>query len=490
MEDPLTKAKRHGQFFTPPDVASTLVCWAVRNADDRVLDPSCGDGEFLMAHEKAVGCELDSEHAAAARCRAPGALVHGGDFFAWADETRERFQAIVGNPPFIRYQGFTGEIRERALSQAARFGADLPALTSSWAPFVAASALLLHPGGRLAFVVPAEIGHASYAVPLIEALCAAFNEVMIVAVREKIFPTLSENAWILYADEYGGSTDGVRLVVVDRFQTGGGVPTGGRHVPLAALRKVRGRLRRWLLPADVLAAYERLERSEYAQRLGALASVGIGYVSGANDFFHLRPSVARSAGIEERFLVPAVRRGASLPASATLTPRQVKRWIADDQPMLLLRLRRDDKRLPAPIRQYLDSEAGHEAREAYKCRVRDPWWSVPDVSIPDGFLAYMSGETPALVRNDARCTATNSVHVVKMRSGTTFRSVQDAFDSPLTRLSCEIEGHPLGGGMLKIEPREAQRLLLSMPTLLDDVERVSDDLERGITVMREWRGYV
>ena len=34
-----------------------------------------------------------------------------------------------------------------------------------------------------------------------------------------------------------------------------------------------------------------------ARRLGSVARVGIGYATGANDFFHLRPSVA--AALEE-----------------------------------------------------------------------------------------------------------------------------------------------------------------------------------------------
>ncbi len=485
----MSKAKRHGQFFTPPHVAATLVRWALRSPTDRILDPSCGDGEFIAIHEHAVGCELDAAHAATARERAPAALVHGGDFFTWADETHERFEAIVGNPPFIRYQGFTGEIRDRALSQAKRFGADLPALTSSWAPFVAASALLLRPGGRMAFVVPAEIGHASYAVPLIEALCAAFGEVVLVAVREKIFPTLSEDAWILYVEDYGSRTDSVRLVTIDRFTSAARPPRGGRTVPLSGLRKVRGRIRRWLLPADVLEAYERLEAGDGIRRLGTLARVGIGYVSGANDFFHLRPSLAKRTRIDARFLVPAVRRGASLPATASLTGKQVQKWIASDAAVLLLRLTRDDHTPPRSVRNYLDSEAGLEAREAYKCRVRDPWYAVPDVTVPDGFLTYMSGKTVQLIRNEAKCVGTNSVHIVKMRLGVSFRAVQTSFDSPLTRLSCEIEGHPLGGGMLKVEPREAQRLLIATPAAISAMSDEGELFESGIAAMREWRGY-
>ena len=484
----VTKAKRHGQFFTPPQVAATLVRWAIRSSTDRLLDPACGDGEFLSAHEYAVGCELDAEHAATARSRAPAALVHGGDFFAWADETQERFEAIVGNPPFIRYQGFSGDIRARALRQARKFGANLSALTSSWAPFVAGSALLLKPGGRIAFVVPAEIGHASYAVPLIEALCASFGEVVIVAVRKKIFPALAEDAWILYASGYGASCEGVRLVPVDRFETGSGLPHGGRFVTVADLRGVRGRLRRWLLPGDVLSVYETLERTSGARRLGEIASVSIGYVSGANDFFHFRRSAAKRARIDDRFLTATVRRGGSLPPGEVLTQRQVRKWISDDEPVLLLRLT-SEARLPKPVRQYLDSAAGLEAREAYKCRVRDPWYCVPDVKIPDGFLSVMSGEMPHLIRNAAGCAGTNSVHVVNVKPGESFRQIQAGFDSSLTRLSCELEGHPLGGGLLKMEPREAQRLLIPGHERSADLLRAEAHLQAGIAAMRAWRGH-
>lgn len=57
---------------------------------------------------------------------------------------------------------------------------------------------------------------------------------------------------------------------------------------------------------------------------------------------------------------------------------------------------------------------------------------------------------------------------------------------PLTRLSCELEGHPLGGGMLKLEPREAARVLLAKLNL---VERDSESVADGIRTMKQWRHY-
>src|SRR2546430_10689129 len=65
--------KELGQFFTPESVARTLVSWAVQKPSDRLLDPSCGDGEFLACHRRSVGIEIDAAHGMRARQRAPGA---------------------------------------------------------------------------------------------------------------------------------------------------------------------------------------------------------------------------------------------------------------------------------------------------------------------------------------------------------------------------------------------------------------------------------
>jgi hypothetical protein len=50
------------------------------------------------------------------------------------------------------------------------------------------------------------IGHAPYAAPLLEYLANSFTEVHVVAIQNKLFPSLSEDCWLLCADGYGGST--------------------------------------------------------------------------------------------------------------------------------------------------------------------------------------------------------------------------------------------------------------------------------------------
>ncbi|HET6880205.1 MAG TPA: hypothetical protein VFI31_08625, partial [Pirellulales bacterium] len=107
--------------------------------------------------------------------------------------------------------------------------------------------------------------------------------------------------------------------------------------------------------------------------------------------------------------------------------------------------------------------------------------------VPDAFLSYMSGEAPALVANHAGCVATNSVHVVRMNGTLSVVELQRRWNDPLTTLSCELEGHPLGGGLLKLEPREANQVVLRKEVSeLHDQQR---ELQEGIEIMRRWRHY-
>src|SRR5215218_2886670 len=48
--DSLVARKARGAFFTPPAIARFLTDWAIaKNPKARVLDPTCGDGVFLLA---------------------------------------------------------------------------------------------------------------------------------------------------------------------------------------------------------------------------------------------------------------------------------------------------------------------------------------------------------------------------------------------------------------------------------------------------------
>jgi hypothetical protein len=121
-----------------------------------------------------------------------------------------------------------------------------------------------------------------------------------------------------------------------------------------------------------------------------------------------------------------------------------------------------DAGLPSGLNRYIAIGEAQGLLSGYKCRTRSPWFRVPHVYEPDAFLTYMSGHTPRLVANDAHVVAPNTLHILRFdkRSQLDGHSLAALWKASLSKLSAEIEGHPLGGGMLKLEPTEAERVLI------------------------------
>lgn len=476
-------AEAFAQFYTPEDVARSLVSWAVRDPTDRLLDPSCGDGAVIRHHELSRGAEIDPYAAFIARERAPSASVENVDFFSWAIRTEERFDCAAGNPPFIRHQKFKGSSREAAALLCAKRSIRLSALSSTWAAFIVATANLLKPGGRMAFVVPAEIGHAPYARALLQFLLDNFRLVHVTAVQEKLFPRLSQDCWLLYCDGFGSKTDKIAFSQLRQFKFCAQPPEIQEHVAWSALENEwEGRLRHLLLPVAARELYLQVAGDQASRRFGAFARIGIGYISGDNNFFHLSAGEARRRGLPAHYLVPTVRKGASLKRDV-IDEAEVAGWSLGAEPSFLLNLPAEEE-LPPSVVAYLDSPAGLRARTRYKCRTRRQWYSVPGVVRPDYFLQYMSGRNVRLARNLAGTACTNSILAVTITDHREANTALACWTSPFVQLSCELEGHPLGGGMLKLEPGEALKVVFPGLKMSKGDCR---DILAGVETMRAWR---
>ena len=474
--------KTRGAFYTDAEVAEFLVWWAVRSPRTTVMDPSFGEGVFLQAackrmeelggnpSEQVFGVEIDASAHQSVAHELPvrGSNLILCDFFDVDPNAERRVDAVIGNPPFIRYHRFKGVARETALGRAAREGVRLNGLTSSWAPFLVHSVAMLKVGGRLAMVLPMEIGHAAYARPLLDFLSASFRRITFLTFRKALFPKLNEDTLLLLAEERGGEFSGFFLRDLGDAHSLAEIRSGGLSSPLRALQMnaeatIRGeqRLIEYLVPRRARELYQTLKKQGAARTLGELADVGIGYVTGDNSFFHLSAEEAKRTGMPAAFLRPAILKGRSL-AGLRFTRSDWKTAMESGAAGLLLSVNGEEAGLPKAVQDYLEYGEGLGVPRAFKCRTRSPWYRVPNVHVGDAFLSYMSGVTPLLAVNDARAVATNSLHVVRLHALTrlTAPAIAALWQTSLTRLSAEIEGHALGGGMLKLEPTEAENVLL------------------------------
>jgi adenine-specific DNA-methyltransferase len=468
-------------------MAALLVDWAVRSSTDTILDPSFGGLVFLGEADRRLrqlgvehperqlfGADLDEEaFDYASDVPAQGATLVHRDFLRIVPDGRllPRATAVVGNPPYVRYQSFKAG-RERGRAVAERHGVRLTRLASSWAPLLIHAADFVEEGGRLAQVLPAELVHAQYAADVLGCICDRFARVMVAMFDRHVFPGAQEEVLLLLAEGRGGHTTGVEVLSAQDLDTLKIPAERGPATKIDAEHKLLAGL---LDPAAV-AAYDRLVASAATRRLGEVASVDIGAVTGANNFFvrsaedvsdlppdALRPAISKAMHI----------RGARF---TDLDLAQMDDRAAPARLLVLTPTHYDDPSVRALI---ADGER-REIHGRYKCRIRDPWWVLPAAQVrdvPQLFLTYMSSEAPRLVSNDAGALSTNTVHGLRLHNGTDPRGLAASFYSSLTMLSAELVGRSYGGGVLKLEPTEAERLVVPRPSpnhgrLMDAVDEL------------------
>lgn len=475
--------KARGAFFTPQALTDYICEWAIRSSEDRILEPSCGEAAFLLAAARRLdqlgasvgsdqleGVELHRESAAAARVllaeAGRRASVKVGDFFNVPGD--RRFDAVIGNPPFVRYQGFTGTSRAAARRAALLGGVGLTALASSWAAFTVHSAEFLRPGGRLGLVLPAELLTVNYASEVRRYLMRSFGRVRLVLFTERVFPGVLEEVVLVMAEQAGaeGGTDHCELRQVTSAQDLAKEldPQPAQH--LWHPQDVGAKWTPALLSSAALDAYSELVSGGSFTTLQSWGETTLGSVTGRNKYFALSPQQAAGLNLAhgelERLSPPGSRHLRGLSFSTAMW-NQLGR---DGARTLLFRPGTDKKTMSAGARRYLRLGEEEEVHTAYKCAIRKPWWQVPLVKPADLLLTYMNADTPRLTTNAAGVRHLNSVHGVYLAEE--YRKLGRgllplASLNTMSLLGAELVGRAYGGGMLKLEPGEAD--LLPVPTV-------------------------
>ncbi len=233
MNDPTLDIALHGQVFTPALIVERML-GLVRNRG-RVLEPACGDGAFSSRITGCVAVEND------ARVCPPGAL--NLDFFAYPES--EKFDTIIGNPPYVKARDILPATRLRLASQLLDGHANL------YLHFIEKCVRQLKPGGELIFITPRDFLKATGA--------------------SRLNVWLHEQGTISHIEELGDARvfDGVvPNCVIWRFVRGD-----------ASKRTVDGR--RMLLAGGQLL----FTRGVYSVPLASVFSVKVGAVSGADSIF-------------------------------------------------------------------------------------------------------------------------------------------------------------------------------------------------------------
>jgi adenine-specific DNA methylase len=461
--------KLRGGYYTPDAVARFLASW-VGEAGPRLLEPSCGDGAILArlaelpTADEVVGIELNEVEAHRAARRSPRARVVPSDLFTWFDQSQcSAWDGIAGNPPFIRFQNWTDEYRDRAFDLMRSAGLRPTRLTNAWVPFTVASALALRPGGRLGLVLPAELLQVTYAAELRAFLVDAFAELTAVAFRTLLFDGVLQEV-VLLLGVRGAGPAAIRIVEVDDAASLPSPPSKVTAVPHApALLHDREKWTRYLLPPEEIDTLRRIRSESGLQALVQLAEVDVGIVTGRNAFFVLTPEQSTDLQVRD-YCRPLVSKSAHL-RGVVVSVRDLDSLRQENARCELLTVSEADK-LSRPLRAYIAAGEGAEIHRGYKCSIRRKWWVVPSVWTPDAFLLRQIYDHPRIVANDAAVTSTDTIHRVRVKAGIDPKQLAAASVNSVTFAFAEVLGRSYGGGVLELEPREAEELPFPDPSLL------------------------
>lgn len=463
-----SKVKLRGGFYTPESIASFILKWAFNgNNNSDILEPSCGDGVFLeeikknsYKYQSVTAIEFDKiEAEKSQKINLLNSNIINSDFHQFCINTKLRFDLIIGNPPYIRYQYFDKDQQKFASNIFRRAGLKYSKLTNAWVSFVVGSSLLLKEEGKIGFVLPAELLQVSYAQPLREFLAQFYNKINIVSFEKLIFPNIQQEVILLLCEKNKSNShliEHLELKNADELQ----------NLDVSKLKspkkKIDFKSNKWtfyFLDQKEIDFLERLQVERRIPRFGDYAKVEVGITTGANPFFTVPLYTVQFYNME-KYAKPLVGRSVQVPSAIFTYKDWIKNQNSEARTHLLTFPKMADINGSLGARDYIAWGEEIGINKGYKCRIRDEWQIVPSLRISDALFIRRNNKYPKLIINEAQAFTTDTMHRVTVKSNAEIKALTASYYNSLSFAFSEICGRSHGGGVLELMPSEVERILL------------------------------
>lgn len=465
-------------FYTPDETAELVAGIAVASGRERILEPSAGSGALVWAalkrsslltgaeNAKIVACDIDPS-AVSRICAVANKNVSAinADFLALDKKSLGAFDLVIANPPFTRNHEIDLPRREWLRNKFGVAGA--PGI---WVHFLLHAMGFLKNGGGVVSIVPRSILFSDYARSFLEIYKRNFKAVEVLAFRNKI-------EWD------GGASEPGALLVASGFAESLASGAGDLWVGGSLEKSLSS-------PLDTVV------------RLGEIASVSIGFVTGKNSLFLMTDKEREDAGIPMEDITPAVTRARHVQGAKLTRSRLLKMAKAGERTLLLT-----PRRLSPRIKTYLSSVTKEEIESVAWFKKRSPWWRVGVGTPCHAVVTSMNHLAPRIVPVSRGVVCANTLYQLRFRPGvpTDVRQLAIATSySSFGQLQFERMGRVYGQGLLKLEPSILKSWLVPKsvsgvdPTLLkrltrllseggDGVAELADQLVLPLIFGAEWR---
>lgn len=468
--------KLRGGYYTPKEITRFICDWAIQREEVQVLEPSCGDGAFIEAsihrleeicpgadyRSLITGVELVEEEANKSK-KSKAHIIHG-DFFEYYSnhiKNKRRFDVIVGNPPFIRYQNVDERSREIAFSHMKEIGMHPTKLTNMWLPFLVLSSLSLKKNGRLGMVIPAELFQVDYAGETRQFLSTYFEKISIVTFRTLVFDEIQQEV-ILLLCEMQSEDKGIQVLELNGIEDL--LKTGISTIQKSEVKELDHTKEKWVkyyLSNDEIRLIRDLQAKPEIKKTTDLFEINVGLVSGENHFFLLNRD-----GVDKYGLGQSVKRviGRSEQLKGVLLNQDDFEGLIQKKKKVFLFMppKAPLEELQQAEREYIKYGEKQGFHTGYKCRIRKQWYCIPQSWEPDAFIIRQANRFPRIILNHINAVSTDTVHKVRFFPGIHKEYVTAAFLNSFTLALAEITGRSYGGGVLTFEPGEIRKLMIPM----------------------------
>lgn len=485
--------KLRGAYYTPLPLAEMMVKLFLGDKSIKsVLEPSCGDGVFIDALDdlkminqldSVTAIEIEQEESEKVENnykKSEKVRILNQDFFDYYEKENEnKFDLILGNPPYIRYQYLDESQRKLMSDLLVSKGMKANRLVNTWVGFMVACVNLLSNEGKIAFVIPAEILQVAYAEDLRLFLADHLSKITLITFEELVFPDIEQEI-VVFVGEKGNEEKGIRIIELNNLDDLEyfDIDTNG----FQKLQHVHEKWTKYFTNNAQNELISRFRNDNRFQKLSDCALINVGITTGNNKYFSINDNTVRQYALEN-VVRPLIGRSAHAHSVYFEYADWRENVDAGKSAYLIDFPEIEYEKYPEKHKEYIRMGEKNEENKGYKCSIRDRWYRIPSVWVPDAFFLRRNNLYPKFVLNCCDAVSTDTMHRVKFNDGVEPERILLSYYNSISFAFTELCGRSYGGGVLEILPGEVGNILVPR---LDDIsiEKVQQVLKEVDHIVR------
>lgn len=485
--------KLRGAYYTPLPLAEMMVKLFLGDKSIKaVLEPSCGDGVFIDALDdleminqldNVTAIEIEQEESEKVENnykKSEKVIILNQDFFDYYEKENEnKFDLILGNPPYIRYQYLDENQRKLMSDLLVSQGMKANRLVNTWVGFMVACVNLLSNEGKIAFVIPAEILQVAYAEDLRLFLADHLSKITLITFEELVFPDIEQEI-VVFVGEKGNEEKGIRIIELNNLDDlkNFDIDTNG----FQKLQHVHEKWTKYFTNNAENELISRFRNDNRFQKLSDCALINVGITTGNNKYFSINDNTVRQYALGN-VVRPLIGRSAHAHSVYFEYADWRKNVDAGKSAYLIDFPEIEYEKYPEKHKEYILMGEKNGENKGYKCSIRDRWYRIPSVWVPDAFFLRRNNLYPKFVLNCCDAVSTDTMHRVKFNDGVEPERILLSYYNSISFAFTELCGRSYGGGVLEILPGEVGNILVPK---LDDIsiEKVQQVLKEVDRIVR------